>query len=414
MILRARTVLPLGRPPFADGAVQLARGRIQAVGRWRDLRAQAIGAVQDLGEVILLPGLVNPHAHLDYTAMAGMIPPPRSFTDWIKSITTLKAEWSYAEYAQSWLRGAEMLRRHGTTTVGDIEALPELLPDVWSATPLRVRSFLEMTGVRSRRDPELILREAIARRDSLPEGRSRAFLSPHAPYSTPPVLLRRVAEVSRQHRWPFSVHVAESAEEFQMFTEACGPMYDWLGRNEREMSDCGSRTPVERLAALQALGPRTIAVHVNYLGPRDIPLLRESGAHVVHCPRSHAYFRHRAFDFAALRSAGLNLSLGTDSLATTRTSSQVPPELSLFAEMQTFARAHPAVAPAEILPLVTVNPAKALGLEDRVGVLREGAWADLITIPYAGRLAESPEAVVHHRGPVRDVWIEGRWTSVTP
>lgn len=402
------------RPPIADGAVQFVRGRVQAVGRWRDLRPHAVGVVRDLGEVILLPGFVNPHCHLDYTSMAGRIPPPQSFTEWIRNITGLKARWDYAEYAESWLRGAEMLRCHGATTVGDIEAVPELLPDVWSATPLRVRSFLEMTGVRSRRDPELILQEAMARRDALPDGRCRAFLSPHAPYSTPPVLLRRVAEISRQRRWPFSVHVAESAEEFQMFSEACGPMYDWLGRNQREMSDCGGWTPVERLAALGALGPRTIAIHLNYLGPRDARLLRESGTHVVHCPRSHAYFRHRDFEYAMLRDAGLNLCLGTDSLATTRPGSEAPPELSLFAEMESFGRAHPAVGPAEILSLVTVNPARALGLAERAGVLREGAWADLITIPYAGRLAGAAETIVHHHGPVRDVWINGQRRSHAP
>ena len=83
-----------------------------------------------------------------------------SFCDWIKLITTEKAQWTFSDFAQSWLDGAKMLLRTGTTTVADIEAVPELLPEVWSATPLRVISFLEMTGVRSRRNPDLILREA--------------------------------------------------------------------------------------------------------------------------------------------------------------------------------------------------------------------------------------------------------------
>ena len=76
---------------------------------------------------MILPGLVNAHCHLDYTAMAGEIPPQKSFTDWIKLITTAKASWSYSEFAESWLEGARMLLRTGTTTVADIEAVPDLL-----------------------------------------------------------------------------------------------------------------------------------------------------------------------------------------------------------------------------------------------------------------------------------------------
>src|SRR5580692_6852924 len=85
-VLRARIVLPVSRPPIADGAVRLAGNRILSVGRWRDLSDADQAHAHDLGEVILLPGLVNAHCHLDYTSMAGQIAPPRTFIDWIKLI----------------------------------------------------------------------------------------------------------------------------------------------------------------------------------------------------------------------------------------------------------------------------------------------------------------------------------------
>ena len=151
LLLRARVVLPIRRPPIADGGVVVAGQRIAAVGHWRSLRSRFAGEVHDLGDVVLLPGLVNAHCHLDYTHMAGLFPPQKHFCDWIKLITTEKAHWTFSDYAEAWLDGAKMLLHSGTTTVADIEAVPELLPDVWTATPLRVISFLEMTGVRSRR-----------------------------------------------------------------------------------------------------------------------------------------------------------------------------------------------------------------------------------------------------------------------
>src|SRR5690242_17731231 len=118
MILRGRLVLPISGPPIVDGAIALSGKRIKAVGRWRDLSCSIRGRKLDLGEVILMPGLVNAHCHLDYTNMAGQFPPPKVFIDWLKVITTTKADWSFSDYAESWLSGARMLLRTGTTTVG--------------------------------------------------------------------------------------------------------------------------------------------------------------------------------------------------------------------------------------------------------------------------------------------------------
>src|SRR5205809_521050 len=134
MRLRARVVLPVAQPPIDDGAVLVSGQRIEAVGRWKDLRSRGVGPVVHLGGTILMPGLVNAHCHLDYTDMAREIAPTKRFTDWIKTITMAKAGRIYADFAQSWVRGAQMLLRTGTTTVADIEAVPELLPEVWQAT----------------------------------------------------------------------------------------------------------------------------------------------------------------------------------------------------------------------------------------------------------------------------------------
>ena len=103
----------------------------------KELRSNFSRKVADLGEAVLMPGLVNAHCHLDYTHMAGQFTPPRHFSDWLKLITSTKAGWNVSEYKASWLTGARMLLQSGTTTVGDIEAVPELLPAVWEATPPR-------------------------------------------------------------------------------------------------------------------------------------------------------------------------------------------------------------------------------------------------------------------------------------
>ena len=131
MILRSRFVLPISRPPIENGAVRVAGSLIDQVGTASEVCSTNAGEICDLGEMILMPGLINAHCHLDYTEMAGKIPRPASFPDWIKALLALKSHWTYTDYARSWLTGSRMLLNSGVTTVADIEAVPELLPDVW-------------------------------------------------------------------------------------------------------------------------------------------------------------------------------------------------------------------------------------------------------------------------------------------
>jgi len=224
------------------------------VGCWRDLAQTERDGTIDLGDAIVLPGLVNAHCHLDYTDMAGQFPPPKIFSDWLKLITTAKGHWSKPDYATSWINGAQMLLRTGTTTVGDIEAMPDLLPEVWNLGGLRVMSFLEMIGITGRREPGEIVQEALGKIDSLRAGRCCAGLSPHAPYSTLPQLLTLSANAARQRGLRMCVHVAESRQEFEMFVHARGEMYDWLRRSTRDMSDCGLGSPVRASTALRSVG----------------------------------------------------------------------------------------------------------------------------------------------------------------
>ena len=409
VVLRARVILPVSQPAIEDGAVFISRGRLAAVGRWRDLRPKAPARPRDLGEVILLPGLVNAHCHLDYTDMAGAIPPPKHFLDWIEGIIALKAAWSYSDFAQSWLNGATQLLRSGCTTVADIEAVPELLPEVWAATPLRVLSFLELISVRGRQRPAAQVRQAVQKVRSLPPGRSSAALSPHALYTTNPELLKAARRASHRARWPLTMHVAESAPEVEMFHHARGPLFDWLRRNGRNMGDCGAGSPLQQLAALKLLDPNFLAVHVNHLAPGDAALLARARAHVVHCPRSHAYFRHAPFPFAELHAAGVNLCLGTDSLASIGKDARRKPELDMFAELRAFALTQPGLSPEEFLDLVTRNAAAALGLRGKVGELTRRSHADLLVVRSAATPESAAETAVHAAPEISGVMIGGAW-----
>jgi cytosine/adenosine deaminase-related metal-dependent hydrolase len=111
MIYRAKKVITMNGAPIEDGAVAVEAGRIADAGRYAELRPRPGGEVIDLGEVVLLPGLINAHCHLDFTALRGAIAPQRSFADWIVQINALRHEFSDDEFLESIARGFQEARR---------------------------------------------------------------------------------------------------------------------------------------------------------------------------------------------------------------------------------------------------------------------------------------------------------------
>jgi cytosine/adenosine deaminase-related metal-dependent hydrolase len=171
------------------------------------------------------------------------------------------------------------------------------------------------------------------------------------------------------------------------------------------MTDCGSETPFGHLWTSGAVGPQWLLVHMNALLEEDFQLLaglpRGSGPHVVHCPCSHRYFSHPPFPARRLYDLGVNLCLGTDSLASTDS-------LSLFEEMRTLRRVEPWLSPEELLRMVTVNPARALRRRGQLGKIAPGAFADLIALPAAGTLGGVYEDIVNHDKSIPWMMIDGQ------
>jgi cytosine/adenosine deaminase-related metal-dependent hydrolase len=203
---------------------------------------------------------------------------------------------------------------------------------------------------------------------------------------------------------PVTTHVAESREEWEMFRHARGELYDFMLKLGRWMFDCQpGRTPLAHVYAHGRPGPRWILAHMNELDETDFAFLAELPAgerpSVVHCPGSHRYFRHAPFSLQRLRECGVNVCLGTDSLASTLT-------LSLFDEMRILARREPAVPAAEILRMATWNGARALGVD--TGRIEKGALADLIALPKAGSSQDIHETVLQFRDPVPWMMLNGQ------
>ena len=185
-----------------------------------------------------------------------------------------------------------------------------------------------------------------------------------------------------------------------MFQSGSGPLYEFLSSIDRDMVDCGGKTPVQIVLQSSLLATGGLLVHMNFLTDEDRTFLRQSaGAYpVVHCPRTHAFFERPPFDLEFFLESGIPVLLGTDSLASNQ-------DLNMFAEMRAMRAAFPRLDPLEILRMATTLPAAAIGWGGRLGELSPGAVADFLAIPDDGELSPG-EQVISNKLPPK-VWISG-------
>src|SRR5207248_6117318 len=291
--------------------------------------------------------------------LRGKIPPQKSFANWIRAINAEKAKLSEQNYLASIADGFAEAKRFGTTTIANLTAFPELIPQV--NPPIRTWWFAELIDVRDPNRTSDLVELAIDAMKRARDSGGGIGLAPHALFTASANLYRRSEEIAQCEKMLLTTHLAEAREEMEMFRDASGPLYEFLKSIGRDMSDCGRQTPLELFLGApggRAL-PHWIVSHLNELTESDFDLLERSERrfHVVHSPRSHDYFNHSRFPFEQLRALGFNICLGTDSLASNYS-------LSLFDEMRAFRRSEPGISPDKILKMVTVNPARALHQEN--------------------------------------------------
>lgn len=407
MIIRARQVVTMDGPPIENGAVAIEGNRIVAVGTVPDLQWVSDGPVVDLGEQVLLPGLINAHCHLDYTMMRGAIAPPKQFTAWVQRINALKRSLDSEDYLAAIGRGFAELKKWGTTSVCNIEAFPELMTHL-DPSPVRTWWFYEMIDIRHRITTDDVVAGALSFFQHRANSLDSFGLSPHAPYTASLDLFQLANACASSFTMPLTTHVGESMEEFAMFRHGGGPLYDFMHSLQRPMTDCGTSTPFGHLWRSGAVDSQWLLVHMNTLIEEDFQLLAElprgAGPHVIHCPGSHRYFSHPPFPLSRLSELGVNVCLATDSLASTDS-------LSLFDEMRLLRRNEPWLRPEELLRMVTVNPARALKRRGQLGKIAPGALADLIALPAPGSLGGVYEDIVNHDKPVSWMMIDGQIRS---
>ena len=383
--LRARWLLPIDRPVIENGWIRVDEGRIVEVGYGRPPDDAA-----DLGDVALLPGLVNAHTHLELSWLRGRIPPSGSMTEWINALLPLRAagpSGGEAERDRAMRAAIDEMRSTGTVLVGDVSnslASASLLAD----SDLGGVIFYELLGFNVVLDAQRIVRDAWRRVDDLPRLSEWDFsVVAHAPYSVSPALFKEIGMRSREA--PLSVHLAESAEEIEFLETAGGAfkrLLDRLGVYSLEWQP--PRTdPAEYLHRMGYLQPGALIVHAVHLKNDALSRLRDANAVVVTCPRSNEWVGGGIPRIAQFYAAGVRVAIGTDSLASVDS-------LNLFDELAAMRKLAPDVTAASFLDSATRAGAKALGRFKDYGTLSVGKRARFVVVDVPARTRDVEEYLV--------------------
>ncbi len=326
--------------------------------------------IHTLPEHILLPGLINAHGHAAMSLFRGYAD-DLPLTPWLeKYIWPAEAKHMSEEFVRDGveLAIAEMLRC-GTTSFTDMYFFPNITADVAQQMGMRCQIAFPVLDFPTRwaQDGDEYISKGLSLRDDLKHSELVCVVfGPHAPYTVSEGNLAKVATLAAELDVGIHIHLHETAGEVLQAVERNG---------ER---------PIDTLARLGLLGPKTQCVHMTDVGEQDLAVLKATGTHVIHCPTSNMKLASGSCPTNKLLTHRVNVALGTDSAASNN-------KLNLFSEMRTAALLAKlqtgnasAVSAQQTLSMATINGARAQGLESYQGSLEVGKLADLIAVDMSG------------------------------
>ncbi len=366
-LYRAPFLVPGNGPVIVDGAVLTENGLVVAVGSYAELK-DVDAQVEDYEHHVITPSLVNCHAHLELSYLAdlsGDCPSPGDMAGWIRKLLSARAAHDdVAAQNDASLMALARLYAGGCRAVVDIGNREESAL-IGGGFKTEVLFFLELLGLCGESEEAAL--SALAGIDA--DVRCTA----HAPYSTGPALIRALKK--RAGAALFPMHVAESAQEIEFLRTGSGPFAAFLG--ERGVSVASFVPPgmgvVRYLDSLGVVDNHTLCVHAVHLEDEEIALLAARGAAVCLCPGSNRFMGVGTAPVQKMFAHDIPLVLGTDSLASN-------PHMSLWREMQVLREDHPNISPEAVFAMASVNGARLLGIEGRIGTIAPGVSSSLLAV----------------------------------
>tara|TARA_B100001123_G_scaffold441493_1_gene582806 strand:- start:5266 stop:6447 length:1182 start_codon:yes stop_codon:yes gene_type:complete len=386
--------------PLCNSWITVEGGRIKAIGKSNDYLHSGI----DLGSVAVIPGLVNAHTHLELSHLSGRVPQSGHFIGWVRSLILNRNKFHDQDnlnIEQAAVNGIREAKASGTALVGDISNTL-LTVKLMHEASLGGVVFHELLGFDMTKVKPFV-REARKKIDALSVFSDiRISLAPHAPYSVSAEMFREIRRDLDAHpEVVTSVHLGESAEELEFIAFGTGAWREELkilGVWTNAWKAAGE-TPVEYLVNLGFLDRQVLVVHGVHFREFDLSQLARLGISIVTCPRSNRYVGVGSPPLENFYKAGLNVAIGTDSLASAS-------DLNIFSELFEARRIAPSVPARTLLQSATINGARALGFGKDYGSIEPGKRASLVTVDMPPNEENVEEYLLSGIQPSDVNWIE--------
>jgi 5-methylthioadenosine/S-adenosylhomocysteine deaminase len=353
-------------------------GRIVYVG---DRATAPEGTDVDLGDVALLPGLVNAHTHLELTVMRGFLE-DLAFRSWIvRLMRARRAVLTFDALVDSARVGIAEGLLAGITTYADTTE---------SGAPFHAMRQVGVRGIAFQEvfgpDPGQCAESLAGLRDKVDLFRRdetelvRVGVSPHAPYSVSDALFHATASYATRESLPIAIHIAESEDETNLVQMATGGWADaHRGRGIPIVVRGGS--PIDMLERNGVLDARPLLIHCVRANATDVASVVRHDCAVAHCPASNAKLGHGIAPLVEFLDSGARMGLGSDSVASNNRMDLLDEARLAILMQRARTGRHDAVPATKALELATLGGARALGLDREIGSLDVGKAADLAAFP---------------------------------
>ena len=396
---QAAWVVPIDQPPIRDAVIETENGIIKSI--HPGSRFPVPGS-RNLGNVAVLPGLINAHTHLELSWLRGRVPPANSFIDWVKGLFAHRRGPDQAmtpEMIAPIQDAIDEMRDTGTVAVGDISNSLAAVEPMQQAG-LKGVVFHELLGFKER-DGALV-ETTRGQREAASRHGIRISLAPHAPYSTSVELFKAVRQAIDASDCPLmSVHLGESPEETELLETGRGSwrsLLELIGawRDDWEIPACG---PVQFLDRHGIIDAHTLIVHGVQLDDASLERLKTLQATLVTCPRSNRWVGVGYPPIERFYRSGVAVAVGTDSLASVE-------DLNLFSELKTMRYLAAAVPARRLLESATLVGATALGLDRELGSITPGKHAELLAVALPEGVTDVEEYLVNGIAPSQISWVK--------
>ena len=351
---------------------------------------------------VIMPALINTHTHLEFSLNYTHLE-YGDFMNWLNSVLEHRDDLFHGCKSECYKSAIKEMKKSGVCAFGQISSTGNDLKYL-KHSPLKVVYFNEIIGSNPAA-VDMIYQDFLARISESQEAENERFktgLSIHSPYSVHPVLMKKVLEIAKNKNLPIQTHFMESKAERKWLDKGEGEFKIFFEKHFKNAKPLIK--PLEFIELFK--GTNTTFIHCVHANENELKRINDIGGYITHCPVSNRLLNVGLLNLESVKNFSIPYNVATDGKSSNYS-------LNLFKEIRAallmHTDLHPKYLAKDLIKSVTINAAKALGLNN--GSLEKGKDADIITFKLPNKVKNLeilPLQIILHTNEVDNLYIDGK------